>query len=586
MPSTISDPFRPVDLTIEYVDSVAGSRKTFTAVDKAVFNAKRHGTRTIFAMPTLKLIEEWYGHAKKDGHVPIYEITSTTKSFGSGSIESLICKHIASRKAYVGHLLFITHEGFQRVSNWPMQTAGFELYIDEVLEAVLSRKPFKLRDSHWVLTNFLEVMPVPTTIAERNKKIKGPAEFTYPIPGSVKKTDQDRLDTCEQYLQPESNASDNEIEMALKEGKRLLEKRDKWIEWLNRDQSDADRELAQTYYLVLPKLSSTAQDPMYWIKRRETAKMQDDIYEYLDPIAKWLVQGNALFTEMHAWNKAIVNTRDPNTFRDRSRGLITITGFRRPDALSAFGRVTIMSALFTHTMLHNVWQTLGVKFVRSEIVTVAQTTTDLGKRRLRIYWLTDEGWSKTVRNKSGGIEKILQLIKDSGVINPKQSVCTIVNKDNGSEQNPTVVTNIFSKGVVMPHNVRGQNRWQHHHQMIHCAALNSYTSDIRWMESVLGIDSATQRIGRTGQEIYQAMMRLSIRDPKSRSNITMVVMDKDVAEWIPQWFTGAVEVNQIDSSGVIRKKEKRGPKPIGDKVMTAAERKRRQRLKHTIVSVE
>jgi hypothetical protein len=54
------DRFRAVDdLTIEYVDSAAGSRKTLTAIAVSLVRA-RQGVKTIFAMPTLELIKEMH----------------------------------------------------------------------------------------------------------------------------------------------------------------------------------------------------------------------------------------------------------------------------------------------------------------------------------------------------------------------------------------------------------------------------------------------------------------------------------------------------------------------------------------------
>ena len=114
------------------------------------------------------------------------------------------------------------------------------------------------------------------------------------------------------------------------------------------------------------------------------------------------------------------------------------------------------------------------------------------------------------------------------------------------------MTEVFSRAVVMPNNVRGQNRWRPYHQLVHCAALNSFTPDIRWLESALGIDARTQRIARTGQEIYQALMRLSLREPTARADVTLVVMDRDVAEWLVQWFVPRGQVEVVGSRRVGR----------------------------------
>jgi hypothetical protein len=114
---------------------------------------------------------------------------------------------------------------------------------------------------------------------------------------------------------------------------------------------------------------------------------------------------------------------------------------------------------------------------------------------------------------------------------------------------------------------------------VHCAALNAYTSDIKWIEAALRIDALQQRIARTGQGIYRTLMRLSLREPSSTHDVRIVVADKDVAEWLAQWFEphNQVEVIEIDSTEVIRRKGRTGRPPIGTRAMTSAERMRRLR---------
>jgi hypothetical protein len=238
-----------------------------------------------------------------------------------------------------------------------------------------------------------------------------------------------------------------------------------------------------------------------------------------------------------------------------------------------------MSALFEHTMLHHLWSGLGVRFVPSTLIRVTSSTTFLGRRRLRIYWITDQGWSKTLRDRSGGIAAVFELIQRSGVLDDREPVCVVPNKDDATETSPQLVLKHLPTAVIMPHNARGQNRFRGYHQLLHCAALNAFTPDIRWIEEMLGIDSHEQRIARTGQEIYQSLMRLSLRDPRSTRDVICVVMDQDVAEWLVRWFVPSeqVEVIEIDSSGVVRRKGKPGRPRIGDRPMTPAERQARRR---------
>jgi hypothetical protein len=138
-----------------------------TAVALALADAKL-GQSTIFAMPTLELVAEMAEFARRDGGVRVIEITSASRAANSAPIEQLIFNHL--RQPSDGHVLFITHEGLSRVIAWPAEAAAFHLVIDEAPEVILSRRPFMLRDSHWVLTSFLDVAPVPTTIAERDRR--------------------------------------------------------------------------------------------------------------------------------------------------------------------------------------------------------------------------------------------------------------------------------------------------------------------------------------------------------------------------------------------------------------------------------
>jgi len=301
----------------------------------------------------------------------------------------------------------------------------------------------------------------------------------------------------------------------------------------------------------------------------------DDVYRLLHPVPLWLKQQTQLFVE---WESRVRLLAGQGV--GPQRGKVSICGFRRPDALRSFRRVTMLGALLQHSLTWHVWDSLGVRFAPSQLIKLAQTTTRLGPRRLRIYWLSDEGWSKRLRDRSGGIDAILAAIAQAGVVDQRQPVCVQVNRDDGSEENPTVVRPFFPLAQVMPHKVEGQNRFRGIHQLIHCAALNSCTPDIRFLETVLGIDSREQRIARTGYAVYQALMRLSLRDPTGKDDVTLVVMDQDVAEWLKQWFTPGEQVVVAKlNTDVIRSKGKPG-RPRKLDALTNAQRQQRWRERH------
>ena len=268
--------------------------------------------------------------------------------------------------------------------------------------------------------------------------------------------------------------------------------------------------------------------------------------------------GGQLFTDRVAWNRMIAP--DAAAYHDYTRGLVTITGFRRPDALRAFQRVTVMSALFEHTMAYAVWQTLGVRFVPSSWVKLAVPTSPWDRAACGFIGCRNRAGRRRPATNPAASRRFLEFMRSSGVLDANAPVCVVTNKDDATENNPKTVTEVFPTAVVMPNNCKGQNRWRQYHQLVHCAALNSYTPDIRWLETALGIDARTQRIARTGQEIYQSLMRLSLREPTAKTDVTLVVMDRDVAEWLAQWFVprDQVEVTGLDASGVIHHTCRRG----------------------------
>jgi hypothetical protein len=328
---------------------------------------------------------------------------------------------------------------------------------------------------------------------------------------------------------------------------------------------------------------------LLWIKIKAGSTEVDDIYKYLEPLPRWLCQEACVFIAAAIWDRLDPAQKDvfgnrPTTAWDHRRGLIPVFGFHRPDRLRAFRSVTIMSALFEHTMTYAVWSKLGVAFVRSQTITVDQQVTDLGTRKLRIYTLFAEGWSKRVRDRSGGIATVFKLIAERQLIDPGQPVCIVLNVDDDTPENQDKLRSAFPRYVPMPNNVRGQNEYRDHHQIAHLSALNSYTADINFIELVFDIGSPEQRIARTGLEVYQALMRTSLREPDGTHDVTLVVMDHDVALWLSQWFEPAeqVEIIAVDTGDELKRRGRPGrprlanPKSGAERTREYRERKQRR----------
>jgi hypothetical protein len=637
---TDNDAFAPIDgLAVEYVDSAAGSRKSYTMVGVCVMRARENGTRIIYAVPTLELLRELAELARHDpppalDPVPVYEISSRDDDervqHGKPrrwSTTALLHFRITGRDDKdrplndqplpgQGFMIFITHETLLRMTVcppsapddretflkmarlghgfWPPEAAEFELVIDEEPPILLADRLRKLHDHAWVLTSFLAVEPITVPLARRKRR----QMQRQAREAGLEPFDDNKIEKAEKLLANRVNraAIFKKIleDGAAKSSPGEVEQMERRIQIAESDiaaltavltelyaeKADGDKELlnagldaavAWLYYIVYPR------DPK-WLRRAVRIEDWDDIYAYLQPLPRWLLSGASLFVDQESWLRLMAHDG-----YGPMRGQASISGFRRPEWLGQFRRVTIMSALFKHTYLFSIWEQLGVEFVPSSLVKLAVPTTPLGKRRLKLYWLIDQGWSKRLRDKSGGIEVIFRLIVKAEVLDFDDTVVVCTNKDDATEADAEVIHKHFgSNARLLPHNTRGQNRWRKVHQLVHTAALNSATPAIKWIESVLGIDSTAQRIGRVGQEIYQATMRPSLRDPLATNDVIVIMMDRDVCQWMAQWFVPAdqVEIHEIDSSGVVhRKRSRTGRPPTGDRAMTNAERQRAYRLR-------
>lgn len=555
------DPLRPRHhLTIDFVSSAAGSRKTLIAIQQSLATAKR-GARTIIAMPTLELIREMSDFAvKHDPSVKVYVITHQATT----SVEKAILDHQKNMAEAEGHLLFVTHAGLLRLTVGMPEQKQFHLIIDEELPVVLNQKPFQLRDSFYVVNNFFQTYAVTFS---RQRDPAAPTEFTdaplFRSPNDPIGRHYDSYTLASALRIRDDPASPpGAAASARRAVQRLEAKRDAWQAWSKAQGGQT----TEDYYQL------TAQQEE-WLAYRIHEAPRDMVYQLFGDVPIWLKQDHPLFTLRAPWD-AMTADKDSPAYKGRS-GTINIIGIRRPDALRNYKSVTIMSALFEHTMCYAAWSRLGVTFRRSETIKVAQPVVRLGKRKLKIYYLTDQGWSLYARDRSGGIAKVFDLIHDAKVIDLDKPVCVVTNVSDRND--PAVdgkLRGLFPRMIWLPNDARGLNEYLHHHQLIHTAALNSYTADIRWLEEALGIDSLQQRIGRTGQAIYQSLMRLSLRQPDATDDVILVVMDRDVAEWLVQHFTPdtQVEVAEIDSSGVLYRRQKTGRKPIGDRAKTGAER--------------
>lgn len=90
----------------------------------------------------------------------------------------------------------------------------------------------------------------------------------------------------------------------------------------------------------------------------------------------------------------------------------------------------------------------------------------------------------------------------------------------------------------LPNSPHGLNSFQHYHHAVIISALNPPPAHFKFMDT-MGIDEDELRTHHYRNAVYQAAMRISIRNPLDANPKTITVMDADTAYWLQSKFIGA-----------------------------------------------
>ncbi len=207
----------------------------------------------------------------------------------------------------------------------------------------------------------------------------------------------------------------------------------------------------------------------------------------------------------------------------------------KPSLLDGFGSATIMGACFKQSVLYQLWSAAGVQFRPHKPITKGlRYTQHSNGHLLTILYATEEGWSKNFRDK---------LIADNDQMTVQDRVVhrvaeTFADVEFAWMGNKDVSDDIFDgRGQRLPNSPFGLNCYQHLHHAVVLSALNPPPAHFAFLDS-LGFDSREVKRAGYWQAVYQAVMRISPRNPDDANPKTVIVMDCATAEWMAGMFPG------------------------------------------------
>ena len=234
---------------------------------------------------------------------------------------------------------------------------------------------------------------------------------------------------------------------------------------------------------------------------------------------------------------------------------LVLFGKLSPSIVEGFAGVILMGAMLKESLLYDLWSAQGVEFRTHEIESTLRYTKHTNGDLLSIEWMWDQSWSKRLRDTviAGSTQTVMDVAVEKALAAVgDQPYLYVINSDAEGRN-----AECFRRGIKVSSVCHGLNRYDHIDQIIYLSALNPPPAYFSCVDT-LGFNSDELRRSLYLQSLYQAVMRSSLRNPNSTTAKRVIVMDRDAAEYLAQWFPGCT-VKQI--AGLPSLGEKRNGRP-------------------------
>lgn len=321
-----------------------------------------------------------------------------------------------------------------------------------------------------------------------------------------------------------------------------LENKNRWIaifdEVIQVDQP-AEFNIPDTKDLILPHLETSPYDTRYARLEPANASSRNALAKIArnkDSDQVWgLFEGFADRISSLHWETFVLENQFENlrTGKGDKRRLSTFS-ILGSTVVEGFAQVIFAGACFEDSMLYRLWSAQGAEFQRLKLK-LRYNVHENGKL-IRILYLTDDAWSKTLRDKQsdeGEGQSVLHIARDRVLAEMgSQEFLLLANRD--------IDDGLFAGANVvrLPNTPHGLNNYQGVHNTVILSALNPFPSHFAFLDA-RGIDGEEVRTAHYRHAAYQAIMRSSIRNPEDQNPKTIVVMDRDTASWLSDLFPGA-----------------------------------------------
>jgi hypothetical protein len=270
----------------------------------------------------------------------------------------------------------------------------------------------------------------------------------------------------------------------------------------------------------------------------EFSAASDNIEAVYVDVFNSLLSGDPCFVDVRGWTK-IVEQHDITPDKDVSmeygneRNKLYFPSLPAPDRFLEFKSTTILGANIDQSMIYRGWSDQGIEFVphpkitkRLRYMTYTQGT------RCDVRYLQQEADSKYYHKKVvNGRTLISQYDEEAKKFFAGKQWLYVANNDQPDlEEAPGAKR--------MPVVANGRNDFDDYDNIYFSAALNRRPKHLEMLYT-LGFDPTYVTRASMHETIHQAVMRTSLRRPKSTSRVVGLVIDKPSGEAIARLFPGS-----------------------------------------------
>lgn len=231
--------------------------------------------------------------------------------------------------------------------------------------------------------------------------------------------------------------------------------------------------------------------------------------------------------------ETFVNLEQYEKLRDGDGHTLAFHSVLRPTILAGFGSVFMAAAEFEDTAICRLWTEAGIQFIQdTEFTDKLRYNSHPNGELITFYYVTDDPWSKRLRNKTLDEGKVLDLMLTG-------AAKLFSNTDFVWQANAEYTDNPFgTQGIRLPNKPHGLNSYSHLHDIVFVSSLNPNPDHIKFLKS-RGLSSQEIRACIYYATCYQSIMRISTRNPDDTDPKRILVPDLGAAQHLQGLFPGS-----------------------------------------------